>query len=253
MAGGHDAASVALVLGLEYDWDWNAVLLPGWVARDESGCEVAFPEVENAAEAAQAYVDSGDWPVSGQTSFHSVATWRVGLTSDWPTAWDEEQDEGEETVELEVDECVHTITVDLDEPDCMLEQGHRWIDWAGPYGSGGGVKYTELCPLCGLVRHTDTWGTNPTNGTQGHVVTQYESDSDELSEHLGRVDTGDLDYAWASDGEGWGLLVAGPESRTGLWAQVYQEADAASCDVTWYPSEEAALVAALADDKNMRR
>lgn len=70
-------------------------------------------------------------------------------------------------------------------PDCADGHEHEWIaphsvlgglkENPGVWGHGGGIVYEELCEHCHVKRVTDTWATNPINGTQGHRVVRYES------------------------------------------------------------------------------
>lgn len=131
-----------------------------WVAADDSGVEVTTTG-GTAREAAQSYVDSGDWDRE-RTMFHHVRVWPLG------------EEDDTETFE---------ITVDPAEPSCS-EDEH---DWQSPHaivgglrsnpgvrGNGGGVISTEVCMNCGCSRTTDTWATDPGNGTQGHTTVSYE-------------------------------------------------------------------------------
>lgn len=43
----------------------------------------------------------------------------------------------------------------------------------GVFGHGGGVRIREVCKHCGVSRVTDTWATNPRDGTQGHETVEY--------------------------------------------------------------------------------
>lgn len=43
----------------------------------------------------------------------------------------------------------------------------------GVWGSGGGVIIKEVCSECGTYKVTDTWATNPCDGTQGHTSVEY--------------------------------------------------------------------------------
>ena len=43
----------------------------------------------------------------------------------------------------------------------------------GVWGNGGGAKIKEVCSECGIYKLTDTWATNPVNGTQGHTSVEY--------------------------------------------------------------------------------
>jgi hypothetical protein len=49
----------------------------------------------------------------------------------------------------------------------------------GVFGHGGGVRIHEVCSHCGVRRITDTWATNPCNGTQGHETVEYLSAGEE--------------------------------------------------------------------------
>lgn len=123
-------------------------------------------EAETSREAAQEYVDGGDWNLDDGTI--------------WITVYTTEIDDGEE-----VGENQHEIAIDPPEPDC--EPGHDH-DWQSPYdlvggikenpgvwGKGGGVVMEEVCVVCGCARHTDTWAQNPENGVQGLTSLRYEA------------------------------------------------------------------------------
>lgn len=102
-------------------------------------------------EAAEEYVEGGDWGESDRTFFVTVYVATVGGS----------------------DSCPIKVTVQPDDPPCPGEDGHDWKD--GPVrGSGGGVKYRDTCRRCELKRVTDTWGTDPSDGTQGHRTVRYE-------------------------------------------------------------------------------
>ena len=71
-----------------------------------------------------------------------------------------------------------TLEIQPSEPPCMGEDGdtrhdaHDWRD-GQPRGNGGGVVYEDTCRRCGIQRHTDTWATDPCDGSQGHTSTSY--------------------------------------------------------------------------------
>lgn len=109
---------------------------------NDGNCEVEI-EAESAEEAAQEYVDGGDWGDGRETS--------------WVTVYVTDED----------GDCVRIkIAVEPDEPDCDEEE-HEWKspyelvgglkENPGVFGSGGGVKITEVCIRCGCGKHTDTW------------------------------------------------------------------------------------------------
>lgn len=130
---------------------------------DDGNCEVEI-EAETAQEAAEEYVSGGDWGEQSSTNFHSISVREEGHEE-----WDSE-----------------TITVALDpaEPDCVEGRDeHSWVtpielvggckENPGVWGSGGGVKGTEICEHCGTKHHFDTWVNNPCDGSEGHTGHSY--------------------------------------------------------------------------------
>jgi len=75
------------------------------------------------------------------------------------------------------------VTLHPEEPDCTAGSDHAWRspqsvvggckENPGVWGSGGGVRSLEVCQHCGAFRITDTWATNPCDGTQGHTSVEY--------------------------------------------------------------------------------
>lgn len=215
LLAGESLRAMAPGLGLDYDADTDAdaLLLPGWVAADESGTDVEYPLAGTAREAAQEYVGSGDWSETTSTSWHHVSTWRVGLrqvecahceaaarahdSEGDPTCEDCAGDPPDAGVSLEplivlvrLDEDSHTITREPDEPGCSAD-AH---DWRTPHavvggakenpgcrGHGGGVIQTEVCAHCGAYMVTDTWAQDPQTGEQGLRSIEYRP-ADEASE-----------------------------------------------------------------------
>lgn len=113
-------------------------------------------EADSSREAAEEYVAGGDWADEGRTFFVQVYVSQV------------DDEDGDYTS--------HKVQVDPAEPPCDDGDEHDWKD--GPVrGSGGGVAYTDTCRRCGLRRHTDTWASDPSDGTQGHRTIRY-SDPD---------------------------------------------------------------------------
>lgn len=114
------------------------------------GIEVEI-EADSSREAAEEYVAGGDWADEGRTFFVTVYVTPADADDGWTS---------------------HKVRFDPAEPPCPDGGEHDWKD--GPvYGSGGGVAYTDTCRRCGLRRHTDTWGTDPSDGTQGHRTVRY--------------------------------------------------------------------------------
>lgn len=133
-------------------------------------CDDGNAEIEinagSAKEAAQEYVDEGDYAREASEGTYWVDVW-VGAVGG--AKEDREQ---------------ITVTVDPEEPDCAEGQDHNWISphWLvggceenpGVWGHGGGVIYNEACRHCGCGKHTDTWAQNMNTGEQGLCSVRYE-------------------------------------------------------------------------------
>lgn len=124
-------------------------------------------DAETPQEAAQEYVDGGDWGDSDSTQWISV----------WVSGGDLDEGDSERI----------TITIEPNEPDCTGERdGHEWTaPWdvvgglkesPGVYGHGGGVTIREVCMHCGCGRLTDTWAQDPSTGEQGLTSVSYDPD-----------------------------------------------------------------------------
>jgi hypothetical protein len=147
---------------------------PVTVASDESGIEKEYDDGDDE-DAAERYVSDGDWGEPTETRWHHVRTWRR-----WYVNGVEVDDESTEDH--------HRIEVDAVAPDCREsddgededddgeedDDGHCYVVVRGPYGSGGGVRYSGRCVRCGVIRHVVTWATDPCDGTQGHTMVRYE-------------------------------------------------------------------------------
>jgi len=167
---------------LDIDDDAIVVVLPGWTA-DDGNAEVEFAAADSGEEAAQEYVDEGDWGDRSKTAWIDVSAWRRAY------ALVQIDDDDEEVVELMVDHERHIITIEAEEPECVGDHEH---DWRSPYrilgglqenpgvwGHGGGVIIREVCAHCGRYRVTDTWSQNPSNGQQGLQSVSYEDADDD--------------------------------------------------------------------------
>lgn len=132
-----------------------------WVADDGNGGPIVYDDADSAEDAAQEYVDDGDWG-DDSAGCYTIYTWPGYYV-------------GEAYVEDREDRDSHNIVVDPDEPDC--DDGHEH-DWCTPHAvlggiksnpgcwaHGGGVIAKEICRHCGLLKTTDTYATNPSNGT----------------------------------------------------------------------------------------
>lgn len=201
----------------EYDEDDNVLILSPNTWKTSSDSDDYEIEADSSEEAAQQYVDGGDWDRES-TCWVEVKAWRIGL--------DEDGDE------VEIDEEFHTITLDPSEPDCLDGETHMWKspfsivggikENPGVWGSGGGVIIQECCMLCGCEKVTDTWAQNPNNGEQGLTSVQYEESKyvDEVNaRHIRRakdkLDTGSeqsdqFDFTW-EDGDG--ILVGASDDE----------------------------------------
>lgn len=127
-------------------------------------CTDSYVELEidakTAAEAAEEYVDGGDYTDGSETTWVDVWVSLVGA---------EDRD------------CI-TVTLHPSEPDCISGHSHDWQDrWPdgsdgnlGAVGHGGGVIIREACMHCGCGCETDTWAQRPDTGEQGLRSVAYE-------------------------------------------------------------------------------
>jgi hypothetical protein len=150
--------------------DENSVLvpLPNVTHADDGNAELMYPDT-TAEDAANEYIESGDWGDRDETQWIKVYTWIEGIDA-----------KGEI---VRINDESYLITLDPIEPDCDGDQEH---DWQSPYeivggikenpgvwGHGGGVTITEVCIHCGCERFTDTWAQNPETGEQGLTSVAY--------------------------------------------------------------------------------
>lgn len=124
-------------------------------------------EAESPQDAAQQYVDGGEWGESTNTS--------------WIHVYVQELDADGEAVDSR-----HNITVEVnpDEPECEDDGGHDWQsphgivggikENPGVWGHGGGIVIVECCIRCGCKRTTDTWAQDHETGEQGLRSVEYE-------------------------------------------------------------------------------
>ena len=124
-------------------------------------------EAETAQEAAQEYVDGGDWGDNLKTIWITVGCWPVG-TSDAPDAHEHIK-----------------IQLDPNEIDCGL--GRHDHDWQAPIelvggiepnpgcraNNGPGVTTNEICLRCGLRRQINTGAQDPYDGQRGYTAISY--------------------------------------------------------------------------------
>lgn len=134
----------------------------GWMA-DDGNYEVEYPEADTGLEAARWYVADGDWGEDTCTSWVTVWAWPRYVLGG-------EVLEGAGEGEREQ----HLIEVEPAVPECAEgSDGHDWQDDGGPWGSGAGVKYREVCARCGCARVIDTWAQDHDTGVQGLHSVEY--------------------------------------------------------------------------------
>lgn len=97
------------------------VLQPNIWYADDGNFEITV-EVNSGEEAAQDYVDDGDWGNAKSTEWVDVHVWQEGIGSDG-----EIQRVNEET---------HTIIIEPKEPKCTKNEH----DWQSPYEIVGGLR-----------------------------------------------------------------------------------------------------------------
>ena len=78
------------------------------------------------------------------------------------------------------DDVAVVVEVQPPEPDCAPRQAHDWVV-VSVSGNGAGVLICERC-RCGVEKWTDTWGQDPTDGSQGHRIISYTVADNELED-----------------------------------------------------------------------
>lgn len=137
---------------------------------DDGECPLHFPEASDRDEAAQLYVEGGDWNVVERTAYIEVHT--------WPATDPEDREQ-------------HSIAVEPKPPACTEGHEHDWcsphevvgglVENPGVWGHAGGVVIHEVCRHCGCYRKQDTWATNPSNGQPCEVTSYDEADERSLA------------------------------------------------------------------------
>lgn len=137
---------------------------------DDGYAEFDYSHDTDPGDAAQQYVDTGDYGAENKTSWVEVRSYRKGV-------------DGEGRIE-HVNERSWTIAIEAEEPDCADGQEHKWEspyailgglkENPGVWGHGGGVIINEVCMRCGCGKTTDTWAQHPSNGEQGLTSVEYE-------------------------------------------------------------------------------
>jgi hypothetical protein len=199
---------------------------------DDGNAEIEI-EADSAQDAAQEYVDDGDWGDDAKTFWVDVHV------SPLDAAGEPDEDRHE---------CI-TVTVNPDEPDCTHEAGHAWAqpyallgglkENPGVVGSGGGVRGRDVCLLCGLAKNWDSWAQRPDTGEQGLDSVEYVQGAYAIEVHAsadGRhaIDLDDAYYIVELDGDEATLRDADPGDEVGDY--VLTEAGWEECPVTVEPT-----------------
>lgn len=180
---------------MDVDVDVDHVVLPGYVACDESRTRVYYEDARDAQEAADTYVDDGSFPCEESYAV-VVSTWRRALT------WD-----GLDVDEVERDHESVLVTRHPSEPECVAVASgeHEWIapvqlvggcrENPGCWGTGGcGLRIVHVCAYCGLSRIERT-ASQPYASEYDHDTIDYgtdDADVDDLAAY--HIDEGDADY-----------------------------------------------------------
>ncbi len=140
------------------------------IYADDGNAEIEYSSEMAPSEAADLYVDGGDWGERDRTTWVTVYTYRKGVDGDGKIR--------------RVDRESHKVAIEAEEPECEDGGEH---DWQSPYdilggckenpgvwGNGGGVIINEVCVKCGCGRTIDTWAQDMTDGEQGLRSVSYE-------------------------------------------------------------------------------
>lgn len=133
----------------------SAITLTAYICTDEAGHPVEI-NAETAEDAAQAYVDGGDWPAESKTYWISV---NVREESD-------EDGDDEESIR---------VAIEPTEPECT-EDAHEYHHPGEARSSYGGVVVEAVCVHCGLTRITDSGAQCMHTGRQGLDSTEYRTE-----------------------------------------------------------------------------
>lgn len=207
MQSGWSIAAAARETGLPVatDQDGRPMIADTAWQADDGSCEVTV-DAASAQDAAEAYVDGGEWGDGTTTVWVSVSVWRVGIRA-VECAWCEASATGHDsdgdpacadhtaapgigvdllplTAHTQTERESHKIAIDPTEPECVDGGDHDWQSPhelvggcesnPGVWGSGGGVRMQTVCMHCGCARTADTWAQDPTDGEQGLTSTSYE-------------------------------------------------------------------------------
>lgn len=111
-------------------------------------------EADSAQEAAQEYVEGGEWGSDHKTFWVSVYCTQV-----------KDGEEMDESIKVK-------IAVEPEDPDCEEDECHEW-EQILVRGHGGGVIVKEQCSHCKKLKITDTWAQDCSDGEQGLESVEY--------------------------------------------------------------------------------
>lgn len=114
---------------------------------DESGHEVVY-EAATAKDAAQEYVDSGDYYLESKTI--------------WVNVYVRDEDEGEDAVVQNIKIAIH--------PEDPTSEDEAWV-YTGCQGSGGGVA--SFYRKGDWTKVENSWDYDPQDGVQGLTSVNY--------------------------------------------------------------------------------
>lgn len=152
--------------------------VPEGFYRCDDGSGEQDIEADSAQEAAEQYARECDYEIDRRSIFVVV-----------------------NTEDFEGDTDSFTVVLDPEEPECEEGYTHDWRRTA-VQGNGGGTLTSEECRWCGAQRTSNTWATNPSDGTQGHRTIEYAEPHEDFSPRaLGcypfasiRIGDGDRDH-----------------------------------------------------------
>lgn len=148
--------------------------LKSYSCTDGQGAIVEI-QAESPRDAAQEYVDGGDWGTIDETTWIDVGVTELDGPGGEP-AYNHER---------------ITITLQPEEPECSNGEIHEWEspyevlgglkENPGVQGNGGGVICTTVCRHCGCYQIHNTWAQRSDTGEQGLESYKYQ-DADKASE-----------------------------------------------------------------------
>lgn len=128
----------ARVVGCRYDGE--VLRIPIVVASVDGGDVDYFGLTGD--QAAQEYVDSGEWGDQDESFAVTVRTWTVGFALDCDGRLQE----------IRADEASHLIVKHPKEPECTGGHEHVWEE-TSLQSHGAGIRTVNECKRCGTVEH----------------------------------------------------------------------------------------------------